>query len=516
MKGLDFILGVDAGSSVIKAVAFDLQGNEAFVHERPSRLKRLHPLWMEQDMEEMWSDVQKCVAKVVGMVRQQRGNLVAIGVSSTGDGTWMMDAKGRPVRNGILWCDGRAARIVEQWHAGGRAKKAFAICGTSVFTGSQAVQLAWLRQHEPSALKKTAVIFHAKDWLFYKLTGCITTDETDESLTMLRMSTRQYDAKLFKILKIDDLFDKFPPVKASQENTGVLLSVVAQELGLPPGLPVGSGPMDVSACALGSGAIEPGEASSILGTAAIHQLIMDKPILKPGMVGMTLCHGVKKRWIRLIAAMTATPNLDWFLGEVGRNMAGGEHPGSNRFYHRLEDILRKVPPGSEGVLYHPYLFPGGERGPFVKPTARASFTGLTLNHGRGHLLRAVYEGVALSMLDCYRHMPIQPKSIYLSGGGTNSGFWCQLIADCLGKQVRVPAGSQFGAKGAAINIGIATGIYANARDAVKHTVRWARRYEPNRKNTATYNELYTVYKATYESQMANWDLRAQILNQEEA
>ena len=155
--------------------------------------------------------------------------------------------------------------------------------------------------------------------------------------------------------------------------------------------------------------------------------------------------------------MTATPNLDWFLSEVGRDMAGGEHPGSDRFYRRLEDILRKVPPGSEGVLYHPYLFPGGERGPFVKPTARASFTGLTLNHGRRHLLRAVYEGVALSMLDCYRHMPIEPKSIHLSGGGTNSGFWCQLIADCLGKQVRVPAGSQFGAKGAAINIGIAIG-----------------------------------------------------------
>jgi sugar (pentulose or hexulose) kinase len=514
MKGTDFILGVDAGSSVIKAVAFDPRGNEAFVHELPARLKRPHPLWMEQDMEEMWRDVKKCVARVARSVRQHHGNLLAIGVSSTGDGTWMIDARGRPVRNGILWCDGRAASIVNQWHAGSIAAEVFAICGTSVFTGSQAVQLAWLRQHEPSSLRNADVIFHAKDWLFYKLTGNITTDETDASLTMLRMSTRQYDAQLFKILKIGDLFDKFPPVRTTRQNTGALLPAVAQELGLPRGLPVGAGPMDVAACALGSGAIEHGEASSILGTAAIHQLIMRKPILKPSMVGMTLCHGVEKRWIRLIAAMTATPNLDWVLREVGWDGAAAGQPGSDRFYRRLEDVLRGVPPGSEGVLYHPYLFPGGERGPFVKPTARASFTGLSMSHGRRHLLRAVYEGVALSMFDCYRHMPIEPTAVYLSGGGSKSTFWCQLIADCLGKPVLVPAGSQFGAKGAAMSIGASIGIYASAEDSVRKTVRWARHYAPNRKNSKIYGELYRIYKATYESQMAGWDLRAQSLNQE--
>ena len=136
-----------------------------------------------------------------------------------------------------------------------------------------------------------------------------------------------------------------------------------------------------------------------------------------------------------------------------------------------------MPAGSDGVIFHPYLFPGGERGPFVKPTARASFTGLSLNHSCRHLLRAVYEGVAFATLDCYRHMPIDPEVVCLSGGGAKSAVWCQILADCLGKPISVPAGSQFGAKGAALNVGVAAGFYSSAQEGVKQSVKMDRFYE---------------------------------------
>ncbi len=506
------LIGVDAGTSVVKSVAFNLLGNELCIHETPMPLRRPEPLWIEQDMNELWEAVRVCLRNITARLKERKTEIAGIGITSTGDGTWIIGRDGKPVRGGILWCDGRSGKIVERLHARGIAHQAFDLCGTSVFTGSQAAQLIWLRENEPESLKKAHVIFHAKDWLFYKLTGLITSDETDESLTMLRMATRQYDPELFRIFGIDDLSSKFPPVKPSVENIGMCLQQVASDLGLPEGLPVASGPMDVAACALGTGAIEHGQASSILGTAGIHEVIMEDPILEPRMVGMTLCHGVKGRWMRMLAAMTATPNLDWFLKELGTGFTLEAREAGQDTYGHLEKLVDSVPAGSEGVIFHPYLFPGGERGPFVKPTARASFTGLNLNHNGRHLLRAVYEGVAFATLDCYRHMPIDPKIVFLSGGGANSAVWCQIVADCLGKPVSVPEGSQFGAKGAALNVGIAVGVYKNAQEAVARSVRVARLYEPDLSDTKLYHQLYEVYKLTAERQMDLWDLRADIID----
>ena len=508
------LIGIDAGTSVVKAVAFDFEGNEVCVHEAAVQLRRPERSWVEQDMNELWETVKTCLGEVVRKLRESKKDLAGIGITSTGDGTWIIDRDGNPVRNGILWCDGRASNVVERWHSRGVAEAAFEICGTSVFTGSQCAQLAWLREFEPESFGRAHIIFHAKDWLFYKLTGIISSDETDESLTMLRMSTRQYDSELFRIFGIEDLYSKFPPVKPTESNCGYPTNACASELNIPAGTLIGSGPMDVAACALGTGAIEHGQASSILGTAGIHQVIMSEPLIEPKMVGMTLCHGVKGRWLRMLAAMTATPNLDWFLSELGGSLTGDQALVGEDKYKVIESLAASVPTGSDGVIFHPYLFPGGERGPFVKPTARASFTGLSLDHSCRHLLRAVYEGVAFATLDCYRHMLIDPKVVCLSGGGAKSPTWCQILADCLGKPMSVPAGSQFGAKGAAINAGVAAGFYSSAQEGVKHAVKMDRLYEPNLSNTRLYQELYQVYQKTAERQMDLWDLRASILKGE--
>ena len=504
------LIGIDVGTSVVKAVAFDRSGREICVHACPMPLRHPQPLWVEQDLQQLWKCVKTALANVVGQLAKKQRSIDSVGVTSTGDGTFLMTRAGEPIRGGMLWCDGRAGKIVERMHADGTADAAFKRCGTSVFTGSQAAQLTWLRENEPDSLRRAEVIFHAKDWLFFKLTGLITTDETDASLVMLNMATRRYDPELFTIFGIVDQFEKYPEVKASEENVGPILPKLAKELGLPADTVIGSGPMDVAACALGSGAIDHGQASTILGTAAIHQVIMDHPILKPHLVGMTLCHGVKDRWLRMMAAMTATPNLEWFLKEMAGDLTS-KFSGAKLYAH-LDRIAAKTPVGSKGVIFHPYLFPGGERGPFVKPTARASFTGLSLDHTRAHMLRAVYEGVAFAMLDCYKHMPIDPKSILLSGGGANSPVWCQIISDCLGKQVSVPAGSQFGAKGAAINVGVATGFYKSTRDGVKQLIQMSRHYQPNHKHTEIYAQLYPVYRETAQRQMDLWDQKARILS----
>ena len=320
---------------------------------------------------------------------------------------------------------------------------------------------------------------------------------------MLNMSTRQYDDRLFEIFGMQKYRSKYPAVLACEDNYGQLLAEIALEIGLKPGTLVASGPMDVTACALGTGAIKNGQACTILGTAAIHEIVMDIPDIRPKMVGMTLCHADKNKWIRMLAAMTATPNIDWFLKEF----SGALKEKDKDLLETVDSILGKIPPGSDGLMYHPYIFPGGERAPFVNPYASASFTGISVQHTAGHMLRALYEGVGFAMMDCYENMPIEPECINLSGGGAKSNAWCQIISDMMGKFIQIPEGSEFGAKGAALNAGVACGIYKNFDDAISRTVRYRRQYKPNLSNTKFYKELYELYKLTRIKLSETWEMR---------
>ncbi|MCR4425592.1 MAG: carbohydrate kinase [Firmicutes bacterium] len=507
-----YIMGIDAGTSVTKAVLFDLDGREIKSHGIPTKILSPAFNWVEVDMNELWEWVRTCIRTLAQSV--EPGSIIGIGITAQGDGTWMIDRNGESVRPGICWCDGRASEEIATWHADGTADAAFEICGTSVFTGSQSAQVRWLEKHEPESLQRAQVIFHCKDWLFYKLTGVTSTDETDESLPLLNMSTRQYDRRLFELYGIQKYMDKYPEVRPCPQNFAEIRPEVARDLGLSGDVVVASGPMDVSACALGVGAIENGQACTIMGTAAIHEVVMDSPLLEPKMMGMTLCHCDESRWIRLMAAMAGTPNLEWFFREMGGQIVSDARNAGHDVYDHAAAIIDSVPVGSEGVVFHPYLFPGGERAPFVKPSARASFTGISLNHGNHHLLRAVYEGIAMAMLDCYKHMPIPVAEVNLCGGGAKSRAWCQIFADALGADVVITEGEELGALGAAINCGVATGVYPSFSEAVKRTVRTARRHHPDPEKKPLYEGLYELYRLTYKQLWDTWDLRARLTSGE--
>ena len=173
--------------------------------------------------------------------------------------------------------------------------------------------------------------------------------------------------------------------------------------------------------------------------------------------------------------------------------------------------MRDVPVGADGVLYHSYLSASGERSPFLQPTARAQFTGLSPEHTRDHRARAVYEGVALAMRDCYEHMPGPAESVLMGGGGARSALWCQMFADCLRTRVDVPAGEEFGAKGAAILAGVGVNLYPDLPSAVARTTRVARSDEPAPAATDKYARLYDLYRETYEAMFELWDRRAEVL-----
>jgi sugar (pentulose or hexulose) kinase len=361
-------------------------------------------------------------------------------------------------------------------------------------------------------LERAAYFLHLKDYLFYKMTGELTTDATDQSLIFVDQSTRQYLEKAFEICGIQKYREKYPPLKSARDNAFKLLPNLADEWGLSKDLVVTSGPMDVSACALGSGVVESGYCCSIIGTAALHEMVLEKPLQDDIRAGMTITHVMENRWLRLMASLAGTPNINWFLDTFGRHISEEAKAAGEKVFNYIEKKLADIPIGANGVMYHPYLLAGGERAPFTDARARASFTGLSVKHTQEDIIRSVYEGVAYSMLDCYRHMPLEIKNVTVCGGGAKSAFWCQMFADALDTKIVTIKGEELGAKGVVINNAVVQGYYSNYNQAVSTMIETDTMYEPDHENHKEYLKFDELFKKTYQLISETWKLRASILN----
>ena len=498
------LIGVDAGTSMIKAVAFSLNGEELDVSQRSNPVKNPQPGWDEQDMALTWRQTAATIDDVVtGLPNDDE--VIGVGITGQGDGCWFIDDEGEPVRDAILWSDGRTAPYINEWKEDGTAKRAADICGSAIFTGTSAAIYRWLADNEPETTKRIDTVFFCKDWLKYKLTGERVSDPSDMSLPYVDVETGEYASEIPEIFGVSELAGKLPPLHSATELIGTVTGAAAARTGLPEGTPVASSLFDIPAMAIGTGAINPGDSSSIVGTTSVNQTLLNEPNTEPEGIGFTFPLGIEGLWTRAMAAMAGTPNLDWFLDEVV----------GSRDFAAIESRIESIPVGAEGLLYHPYLSSAGERAPFLETTARAQFTGLAPRHTEDHLIRAIYEGIAFSVRDCFEHIPSESEVVHLSGGGARSDFWCQIFADCIDIPVAVPDGAEFGAKGAAMLTGIAIDEYDDIAEAVERTTTITRSYEPNEENAAQYDQWYGLYKDTYESMFEHWRTRKEILGDQQ-
>lgn len=506
-----YMIGLDSGTSSIKAVVMDLSGNE--IYKKDFKLTAICPRqdMFEEDMHEIWE--KACLALKDVAVKFAQDSIIGIGITAQGDGLWLIDENGEPVRNGCCFCDGRAAEFVDQWVENGVCDRLYDLTGTRIFTGNQNGIVKWMEQYEPKSLEKARYCLHLKDYLFYKLTGKITTDASDQSLVLLDQRTRSYSRQAFELCGLEAYMEKYPPVLSAKENAFLIDEGLARELGLNPGILVTSGPMDVSACALGSGVIAPGHCCSIIGTAALHEMVIDRPPEDDIRAGMTVAHVMQDRWLRLMASLAGTPNLEWTINTFGAQLHQNARERGVSVYQIIEEMLDKVPVGSNGVMYHPYLLAGGERAPFTDSRARASFTNLNVTHTLADILHATYEGVALAMLDCYRHMPGQVDQITVCGGGANSAYWCQMFADVMGAEIITVCGEELGAKGVVLNNAVVQGIYADYAEAVERTVFVNRRYLPDMKRHSQYEKLYPLYQEISQALRPSWKIRQAIFTE---
>ena len=491
------LIGVDAGTTNIKTVAFSPDGTELARASRENEVLSSGGR-MEQDMTATWERTAETIRAVVSALPADT-DVLGVGVTGQGDGCWLVDGDGEPARNAILWNDNRAAGIVETWAETGVTDELFDICGNGLFAGASLPILRWLHDNEPETLDRAETVLFCKDWIKYRLTGALTTDLSDASLPYLDVRTREYADGLSTIAGVPGVEERLPRLEPATTVVGEVTSAAATHTGLPAGTPVISGVIDIVASAVGSGAAQPGDSSSVVGTTALNQTILETVPTLDEPVGFTLAI-TDDRLTRAMASMAGTPNLDWARAEIA----------ATDDFAAVEADARSVAPGADGLVYHPYLSSAGEKAPFVDPAARAQFSGLDPSHTRAHLLRAVYEGVALAVRHCYDSLPGEPRTVTVSGGGARSDLWRQLIADCLDTTVRVPAYGELGAKGAAMLAAVGVDHYPDLDTAIDVMSDTGTTYAPRPGPASVYDDLYAYYTAVRESMADVWSLRRSV------
>lgn len=505
-----YLLGIDKGTSTIKAGLIAFSGNVIAIQRQNTPVVNLQSGWHEEDMEGTWRVTLEVIRDLTARSGVDPQEIAAIGISGHMTGVWLINAEGKPVRNAICWPDSRSIDILLRWEHEGILERFFEISGNAATTGMTLVVLRWLKENEPVSMEKTRFILCAKDWIRYKMTGDICTDESDVSHMPGDIHQRSYSRELMELCGISEYESLLPTISLCTKVVGGVLPKVAQEIGLLPNTPVVVGLGDAVANSIGTGLLQEGQAASILGTSLMNIVVTNRPILQPQNVGFEMAM-VDDKWIRLLPNYGGgTLNLDWFLNNFCSLEENKAATSRTNIFDVLEQEAAKVPIGSNGIIYHPYLNKTGVIAPFNNPTARGQFFGLSVQNTRQDLLRAVYEGVAFSMFDCYQAIPVPIKDVRLSGGGAKSVLWCQIISDCLGIPVIILSGAESGVMGVALAAGVGVGVYSNFKSAVDDSLKIERIYEPKEEATSVYREIYSLYRKLRKDLSPHWRLRKSI------
>ncbi|WP_017541091.1 MULTISPECIES: FGGY family carbohydrate kinase [Nocardiopsis] len=478
-------IGVDVGTSLTKAVAFDSQGREVDTASVPTALEHPAPGHVEQDAEAVVSSVGAVVRALASRLAEPV-RLVAL--TGQGDGLWLLDRDGRPVRRAMSWMDGRASGIITEWERSGAAAEVFAATGGALFPGAQAALLAWADRAEPGSLDRAATAAYCKDMVFQRLTGVRATDPSEASMPF-GGSSEGYSASALHATGLEHRAGLLPPVHdgpplAALDAAGAALT------GLPQGTPVSSGPYDLPACARGAGVTRPGDGLLIVGTTLACQVARTSVETTGTRAGMSLATGAGD-YLRAMPAMVGTASLDWALRLTGRPVED------------LESLLEGSPPGANGLRVLPYLAPSGERAPFVSPYARGELDGLSLHHGPADVVRAVCEGIAYAARHCLEAAGLQGR-LTLCGGGARSRAWVGVFSAVLGRPVALAPGAQAGARGAVL-----AGLRVLGEEADEAAWTGAPvSAEPPRELVEAYDEGFRRYLARLAASRPLWEADA--------
>ena len=498
-----YLLGIDNGSTVSKAAVFDLHGQEIAVASCKAETVYPHPGWTERDMETLWQSTACAIREAIAKSGVRPEAIAGVGNTGHGNGLYLLDKQGRPLRNGIQSMDSRAADVLAEWNQRNLFSQIFPFTLQSFWPAQPNALLVWLKQNEPQNYERIGAILMVKDYIKYCLTGECTGDTTDMSgANLMDVRNRCYSRELMALYDLAEVYEALPPLKQSFEAVGQVTAVAAQETGLAAGTPVVGGLFDVDASAIGSGAVNVDQACLVMGSWSINEVITRDPIVDPGLF-MTTLFAEPGRFLTIEGSATSATNLEWFVNQCcGDERAEAKRRGMS-VYDVCNEEVASLAPGSANIIFHPFLY-----GSNVQPTARAGFYGIAGWHTRAHLLRALYEGVVfghLSHIEKLRAAGARISTARLAGGGARSSVWSQMFADMIQVPMEISDGNEVGARGAALSAGIGAGVYRDYADAVQEAVSVVRVHEPIPANTSLYLERYAEYRRLAQVMQEPWE-----------
>src|SRR5215217_4867375 len=471
LRSMRALIGLDVGTTAVKAIAVGDDGTVLARCEVSYPLSTPRPGWAEQDPEHWWRATEQALERL-GVDEP-----AAIGLSGQMHGLVALDAADRPIRPAILWNDGRTAAECAEIERRVGLSNLIARSGNRALTGFTAPKLLWLRAHEPESYERIARVMLPKDYVRLKLCGEHAIDMADASGTLLLdVARRRWSEQVLDALELDAGW--LPRLLESPEVSGETAD----------GVPVAAGAGDQAAGALGVGVDRPGPLSIALGTSGVVFAALPRFAADERARVHAFCHAVPGAWHAMGVMLSAGGSLRWL-----RDAAA---PGTG--FDELIAEAEPSSPGAEGLTFLPYL--AGERTPHADPAARGSFTGLTLRHERGALVRAVLEGVAYGLrdsLDLLRELGVQAESARVSGGGARSDLWLRILASVLELPLERPAVEEGAAYGAALLGGVAGGVWADVQAAVAACVRVRGEVEPDAAWIAPYAEGRARFRALY-------------------
>jgi xylulokinase len=485
---MTYFLGIDTSTTSSKSLVIAEDGKVVAVASSPHTLQTPHPLWSEQDPREWWDAVSasiRAVLETAGLSGEQIG---AVGLTGQMHGLVLLDETGNVLRTAILWNDQRTQNQCEEIHQIIGKERFIQITGNVALTGFTAPKILWVKENEPDIYARAKHVLLPKDYIRYKLTGEYAMDKADGAGTVLfDLRLRDWSDEVLTALDIPRTW--MPQTFEGPEFTGCITEEAASHTGLKAGTPVAAGGGDQAAQAVGVGAVQPGIVGLTVGTSGVVFATTPSALIEPEGRLHAFCHAVPGMWHFMGVMLSAAGSLQWYRDTLA----------PNRSFDELLNEAESVPAGSEGLQFLPYL--SGERTPHPDPLARGAFVGLTLRHGRGHMTRAVLEGVAFGLKDSFTL--IQNAGLgtiaqaRASGGGTKGALWRQILASVLEAELVTVNTTEGAAYGAALLAGVGAEAWTDVASACQACIQLTGSTMPDSVQVEMYRKAYPLYQELY-------------------